>query len=125
MPAQPVIALTPLELNFQTPVHRRIHRPVMDAPLLEIGPGTPAFHPGAHNRDEIDPAAADGRIAANRLKALAAKYLARARDMLDADKTVVVNLAGKFLEWSPNQSQGRVRLKFFEQEGKIFRIERS
>src|SRR5262249_18056334 len=73
-------------------------RPVMAARDFRKALGGPSLHAGGDQGDMIDAATFHGRIAANVLEALAAKYLARTGHMLAADESIIVDSSLSLLE---------------------------
>src|SRR3954467_12375754 len=103
MAAEDVIFLAILKSDHDGIIFCRALRAVMSQNVFREGPGLPAFHPCREHSNQIDSAAADGRVASDRFEAFSPEQLARAGNVLDADKAVIVaNIV--FLEGSSHQS---------------------
>src|SRR5712691_5562272 len=85
---------------------------MVKAGFFEKGPGLPALHPRGGDCDPIDCSAFNRDVAANLFKALPAKKLAGAGDVLELSETVGVSvamlLAGIFDKGSAGNAEPRV-----------------
>src|SRR5580700_2518388 len=91
----------------------------MKANSLSKRSGLPPSHPRGNYGHQVDSAAFHGQIASDRLKALTAKELAGAGDVLDTGEAIIVDLIRAFSEWCADQSQGGVPSQFLQQERKV------
>src|SRR5687768_3781965 len=123
MRAKRVILSAILESRGQGLVGRRTELAMMPAHPVGECPGLPTLHACRDDRDMINAAASDGDVAPDRFEAGTAEELACARDVLDADKAIVVHRSA--LEGRSDNTEPWVLGEPSQQEREVVRVEGS